>query len=389
MSRRIGWTALALSCILYLGDLYLLIVNGRVSPYDPTVPYAAVQDFGFVIVATLALVIIRSQPSNRVGWWIMLIGITWPLEAFTTKFVAYGLDAWGPTVLVTAAAWLLRWVWIAGQINIPFTLLYYPNGELPSRRWRPVAIGIWAVTILTFTLAAFAKGPTEEFPTVSNPVGFLPPFDGTTLLSVGAVALLSILPVVGLISLIARYRKSSIVVRQQLKVILWVAIVSSLFFGSQGIVDNLLDADAWSLVNTGFTLFVVGAITAGIVRYKLFDIDRLISRTVSYAVVGGLLAASFFGLVTIATTFLPSHNPLVTAASTLTVAALFNPLRRRVRRLVDRRFNRSRYDAERVVDEFADSLRAQVNPERVVDDWVEVVAQTMQPVITSIWVKEI
>jgi hypothetical protein len=121
--------------------------------------------------------------------------------------------------------------------------------------------------------------------------------------------------------------------------------------------------------------------------YRLDEIDRIVSRTVSYALVVGVLGLVFFGVVTALTAWLSAESDLVVAGSTLAVAALFNPVRRRVQAWVDRRFNRSRYDAERVMDGFASSLRDRVDPEGVVDGWVGVVSDTMQPRSVAVWVR--
>jgi hypothetical protein len=129
------------------------------------------------------------------------------------------------------------------------------------------------------------------------------------------------------------------------------------------------------------------AIVVAVLRYRLHDIDRLISRTVSYALVVGLLGLVFVGLVTLSTTVLPSDDPLVVAVATLTVAALFNPLRRRVQGFVDRRFNRSRYDAERVIEDFTGTLQDRADPELVVGGWVGVVEDLMEPQSVGVWVK--
>lgn len=137
----------------------------------------------------------------------------------------------------------------------------------------------------------------------------------------------------------------------------------------------------------GFVLVPV-SIGIAVTRYRLYEVDRILSRTVSYVVVVGLLAAVFFGVVTATSTLLDTSSDLVIAASTLAVAALFNPLRKRVQRGVDHRFNRSRYDHQLVMDRFAGSLRDQVDSQEVVDGWVGVVAQTMQPVSAAVWVRE-
>jgi uncharacterized membrane protein YbhN (UPF0104 family) len=133
---------------------------------------------------------------------------------------------------------------------------------------------------------------------------------------------------------------------------------------------------------------IPAAIGVAITRYRLYEIDRLISRTVSYLLVIGLLVGVYAGLVALLQVFVPSDNPLVVAASTLAVAALFNPVRKRIQDWVDRRFNRSRYDAERVMDSFASTLRDRVEVGDVVDGWVGVVSETMQPTAVGVWIRD-
>ena len=122
-------------------------------------------------------------------------------------------------------------------------------------------------------------------------------------------------------------------------------------------------------------------------RYRLYDLDRLVSRTVSYAVVVGLLALLFFGIVSLLTSLLDAQSDVVVAATTLAVVALFNPLRKRVQSAVDSRFNRSRYDSQRVMDRFAESLRNRIDPDEVVEGWVGVVNETMQPAAAGVWIR--
>jgi hypothetical protein len=148
----------------------------------------------------------------------------------------------------------------------------------------------------------------------------------------------------------------------------------------------------YSLVATVFLpagLFLIPvAIFVAVTRYRLYEIDRILSRTVTYAVVIALLAAVYFGAIAALTAFLPSDSPLAVAASTLAAAALFSPIRRRVQSWVDRHFNRSRYDAQRVMADFSDSLRMDVDQDYLVDGWVGVVSETMYPSSAGVWVRE-
>jgi hypothetical protein len=147
---------------------------------------------------------------------------------------------------------------------------------------------------------------------------------------------------------------------------------------------NIASVLSFMILSVGIPVSIAMSIT----RYRLYEIDRIVSRTVSYTLVVVILGAVYVGGVTWLTSLLPDQSQLVVAATTLAVAALFNPVRRRVQMWVDRRFNRSRYDTQRVMDRFAGSLRDQVDAEAVVDGWVGVVSETMQPTSVSVWVRE-
>ena len=144
---------------------------------------------------------------------------------------------------------------------------------------------------------------------------------------------------------------------------------------------------AWDLLWGMAVLAVPVAIGLSVLRYRLYEIDRIVSRTVTYLLVVGLLGLVFFGVVTLITSFLPAESDLAVAASTLAVAALFNPVRRRVQVWIDRRFNRARYDAQKVMDAFAESLRDRVDAAELSDGWRDVVAETMQPSAAAVWIR--
>jgi hypothetical protein len=187
-----------------------------------------------------------------------------------------------------------------------------------------------------------------------------------------------------IVLVIGRWRRSEGVERLQFRWLLVGAVAFMLIMGIGQVVPEGNDGELlWLLGGSA----IPGAIGIAVLRYRLFEIDRIISRTVSYTVLVGLLAAVYVGGVTGLTFLLPDQSQLVVAATTLTVAALFNPVRRRVQDLVDRRFNRSRYDTQRVMDGFAGSLRDRVDSSEVVEGWVGVVAETMQPAAVGVWVR--
>ena len=220
----------------------------------------------------------------------------------------------------------------------------------------------------------------EEPWRIPNPIGFLP-FDTVKYMSWAWQTALIVLAVGGVVALIVRYRRSDVVVRTQIKWVLYAAVVVAVSFpfafGNNPTVSALL------------MLIVIGlipvAITVAVTRYKLFEIDRIISRTISYAIVVGLLVAAFLGLITLITTLLQPQSSLAVAGSTLAVAALFNPLRKRVQHAVDRRFNRSSYQAARVSEQFAARLDQPHTVEELAELWKQTVNETLQPQASGLW----
>jgi hypothetical protein len=193
------------------------------------------------------------------------------------------------------------------------------------------------------------------------------------------------------VSLFIRYRKAGVIEKLQLKWFLlagasfMAALVTEVVLSAMGFDETPLPLDIW--ISLSIVAIPVAA-TLAVLRYRLYEIDRIVSRTVTYVVVIVLLAVVYAVGLTALTSLLDTDSPLIVAGSTLAVAALFNPLRRRVQRGVDHRFNRSRYDAERVMDGFSGSLRDEVDPDRVVTGWLSVVNETMHPSSAGIWVRE-
>jgi hypothetical protein len=187
----------------------------------------------------------------------------------------------------------------------------------------------------------------------------------------------------GVTALMVRWIRSGGIERQQMKAVVFAfsvfAVGTAIEFGIQQ------DHPVGQVLMIGGGLLIPIAIGMAIVRYRLYEIDRIVSRTVTYLTVAGLLGATVFAVAALAGTRF--QEPWIVAATTLAVAAAFNPLRRRIQAAVDRRFNRSRYDAERVADEFAGTLRDQVDPDGIVDGWVGVVEETMQPSSLGVWVR--
>jgi hypothetical protein len=318
----------------------------------------AVLALSFPIVGAL---IATHRPGNPLGWIFCAVGLFGGgLVTFGTMYGEYALrTAPGTVPGGPLAIWLGQWTWApGGALLLTFVLLLFPDGHLPSRRWRPVA-WLAGATLAMFTLgSAVHPEPLFNHPTIANPVGIqaarsllqvLPPLSQLCLLVVvvGSAA-----------SIVVRFRRARGLERQQLKWLAYAVVVAT--------VALLLASREWAgwavaevvaLVAGGFIPVAIGI---AILRYRLFDIDRLISRTLVYGLLTALLAGVYAtGVFVVGRLLDPAtgDSALAVAASTLAVAALFQPLRRRIQRLVDRRFNRSRYDAARTVEAFSGRLR--------------------------------
>jgi hypothetical protein len=339
--------------------------------------------------ATVGLVLSLRRPANPIGWLYAASGLAWaldlPFEPWLEQLVR---DHWPLPVAAQLAAVAGGFLWGPGAgfgITLPFLLL--PDGRLRSRGWRLVMVT--AVTGAGLVLAAgiLMPGPLGET-SIANPFALTGPA-GTvaTVLFDAGLGLHAASAVAALVSLVLRFRSSRGVERQQLR---WVAA------GGTAAVAGLLPA---ILVGLGIeprvndlviypaVLCVPVAVAVAVLRYRLWDLDRLVSRTVTYALVTGLLVLPYLLVVPAAGRLAAGTGSLGVAAATLAAAALFQPLRRRIQALVDRRFNRRRYDAARTLDRFAARLRDQVDLDALRAELLAVVDQTVQPTQASLWLR--
>ncbi len=341
--------------------------------------------FGFVIYAAIGGLIVIRRDGHPTGWLLILIGL-----AVLWADGLIGLPGVSPVL----AAWVSSWGWALVFCLFAVLTLTFPSGHLPAGSGLWARAGRAAVRMLPILLIATALtetlGGAESSTETVNPIGFLPEW-------LGYVALLGIVAILlgGAVSLVIKRRRAVGAERAQFTwvvfafVLLTTAVVGTFMyiFISIGIGAGDPGDDAWSPAYVMMILFPL-SFGVAVLRYRLYEIDRIVSRTVSYALVVGVLAGAFLGVVALMSSLLPTESSdLAVAGSTLVVAALFNPLRRRVQGGVDRRFNRQRYDAQRVMDGFAFSLRDQVDPEEVTTGWVDVVSSTMQPDSIGMWVR--
>ena len=374
---RLAWSLAGVCVALVLSSLALLLAVSRAGDVSQYYYEDAAVAVAF---ALLGAVVAAHRPANPIGWLFLAIGLSGAVGVVSNEYVHYTL-ATAPGALPggSVAAWLSLWTWWPAYGLVPLVLLVFPDGRLPSPRWRWAAwLAGAGVALLTLGIAATTLSDPVRFALSEEEPGGLA---GLVLaVSVGAA---SVSFLAGLASLALRWRRAWGNEREQLK---WVAFAAGLALVAN-IVLQVLQLPGLGLA--GVVLVPMGA-TVAILRYHLYDIDRIISRTVAY----GLLTA-LLGLVYVAGVFVFGRllNPggedstLVVAASTLAVAALFQPARRRLQGLVDRRFNRGRYDAARTVEAFSARLRDEIDLDTLTAELLAVADQTMQPIQVSLWLR--
>jgi hypothetical protein len=377
-------TAYSIAVLVVLGFLY------STGDYRPEWTYLPPALAGTV----LGLFLTWKRPDNRIGPLLTTLVAALVSLGASNVLMPYWLERDNSLMAVLSTLMSDAGFLMLFTTTLVLLPLWFPTGEAINRMWAwvgRVALFFTAISFVTYALAdsvcASMSSSAATCVTVAIPWG-IEGFDAFE--SPGGppgpaivVTLLSAIPAV--VSSFVRWRRSDTIARQQIKWFLLSAIgfmiafvLSTGIFGfDQGIIDI-----GYSLAFTGIFL----AIALAVLKYRLYDIDRIISRTVSYALVAGLLGLLVAAVAAVAGS--QFETPWVVAATTLGVAALFNPVRGRMQVWVDRRFNRSRYDAQRVMDEFAGSLRDRVDADEVVAGWLGAVDSTMQPASVGVWVRQ-
>ena len=344
-----------------------------------------------VIAATIGALVASRRPRHPVGWLLLATGLATTLSGAGGGYKWYGLVARPGTL--PAASYL---VGFSNGLNIVsiscagFVLLLTPTGSLPSRRWRWWARVAAAAAVVFVAASVVDPMPVyPEYPGIGNPFGVPalaePPLD-TVIPAAGVVVLVALVVAAG--SLVGRFRRARGVERQQLRWLAWGATLAAV---------ALVIAFAELALHGDTVLFqaAIGACSAllplatgaAILRYRLYDLDRIISRTLAYGLLTVLLGLGYAAVVLGLGRLLPQGSSLVVAAATLAVAAVFQPARRRIQQAVDRRFNRGRYDAARTIAAFSTRLRDQVDLDTLTSELLTVVDQTMQPNQASLWLR--
>jgi hypothetical protein len=400
MDRRAAWLAwslAALSVALLLGGIAL---SRAASSTAPALPFGGETNDASVVANLVTLltfsvvgaIIASRHPRNTIGWLFCSVGVTIGLNSFAGDYAEYWL-AGGTSMksLAETAAWFSSWAWILlTYVPTSFVLLLFPDGRLPSPRWRPVAWGAALGIAGSVVGYALEAGPLEDFPQIANPYGIDGPIVGLVGVAGSIVAAGSL--VASAVSLIVRMRHARSEQRQQIK---WLAYGGTVVVGSicvSGLI-NLWNVPV-SIVVGNVALLGLPVFTGiAIVKHHLYDIDLLINRTLVYSSLTAMLVAVYVGgivlsqRVFVGLTGQEELPQLAIVASTLLIAALFAPLRRRIQATIDRRFYRRKYDAAKMLSIFSARLRDETDLGTLSDDLVGVVKETMQPEHVTLWLR--
>ena len=382
-----AWSLWAVVVVLTALAMILVVVTRSVphGPYDQwqLVWLRMSEDVAF---ATVGLIIASRRPANPLGWLLLSFGLSLSANEFLRAYADYTLF-YRPGTLPAglAIAWVATWIWAFIFPILPFVFLLFPDGRLPSCRWRPFAWVAGLVNGLFALMVPFRAGGLEYYPAIPNPVG-IPALTEAVFEAFAFVTFVVIL--LATISLPMRFRRARGDERQQLK---WVAY-AAVFLGVVGVVaprwaSPLVSVIVESLAFTG----LAAAIAVAILKYRLYDIDRIINRTLVYGLLTAILGLIYVGAVLILGQVFGgmTEDPpsWAVAGATLAVAALFQPARRRIQAVVDRRFNRRKYNTAKTIEAFSARLRDEVDLDTLSAELLAVAHQTMQPTMAVLWLR--
>jgi hypothetical protein len=391
-AARTAWSLCALATLLVAISLVFSVLNRDVpNQGDFSSAFDAISAVALLAFPIVGAVIVARHPSNSIGWLFCVAGIPFGVSGVAYGWGVYGLFA-EPGALPGAdwAAWLGSWLFAPSLFAVPSLLfLLFPDGNPPSRRWRPVVWLILAGVSATIVGSAFTPGRLSEppFKGIENQAGV--EAAGTVIEALGFAGFVALFLGIlfGAIALVARFRRARGDERQQLK---WFAAAGAVFA-----LVCMLALSPWfeSSDTTGQLLILLAfaaiPIAAGvaILKYRLYEIDRVINRALVYGALTATLAAGYFGCVLLAQLVVGARSDLAVAVSTLAMAALVRPARTRIQAVVDRRFYRRRYDAARTLEAFGGRLRDEVELDVVAADLSAVARDAVQPTHVSLWLR--
>jgi hypothetical protein len=402
MRRRAGsWALAGLTVLVFSTALTLLGLDAGYIDAGK-LGFEAVLAVAVVLYAGTGHLLMVRRPGNVIGLLLALVGLLLALEMLTEQYPLYGLvTAPGSLPAARLAGWFSVLAAVLAVFLLLFLVLLFPDGRLPSRRWRPVRTGflvVMAASVVSQMQAGqyISGGLTDILDdskaSYPNPLGIFPRHGWFAGFVAAVVIAAFAAAVCAVASVFARRRGASPELRKQLAwlgyvgivTVFWILVLAPGAVLAPGRNDSL-GTVLWVVMILTPVVGIPVACVVAVLKYRLYDIDRVISRTVSYAIVTGLLAGVYAGLVLLAGRVLPVHDSITVAGATLVVAALFNPVRRRVQHRVDHRFNRTRYDAELMTAAFAARLQDATDPDAVQADLVATTDLALQPAHLSLW----
>jgi hypothetical protein len=356
------------------------------------------ESFNVTLIAPFGIVgavLASRRPEHRIGWIFCAFAVTFAAAVFAKAFATAGLAADPEWPAARLAAWVYAWFWLVYVTQLELAFLLFPSGRFAGSRWRWLALAIIIANALVGAGRALMLGPLEGHP-IDNPFGVAALAPAATGFGAVSSPLFLIGLLISLGSPFVRLPRMPGVEREQVK---WVASGGVLLAGAQLLSGLLLRVglDRTAAEFLSHALYALGVVAVpttmgvAILRYRLYDIEVIIRRTLIYGSMLAVLAAAYLGGVVLVQSILrtfTSGSEIAVAASTLLTIALFQPLRSRMQRAIDQRFYRSRYDASRTVDAFAEQLRDEVDLEAVRTHLLATVRQTMAPAHASVWLRE-
>jgi hypothetical protein len=397
MSNRTAARFAWIVCVLVITTAVAIAISDIAA--EPTIFGVGEALLGLAWSAAFAVtgaLVVSNRPRNMVGWLLLLeatITFVVPIGDYFDSLIQAPTD---PSWLTLIGLWIYGWAWLWYIFPVLFIPLFFPTGRLLSTRWRwVVGLGLGLCALFLFFASfsqEFVPGNVNWPTPAPNPIGFLSLDSFPYQFWFPGLLVFIVLSVV---SLIVRYRRAGAVEREQMR---WLLFAAALFAGVYliGLFTNSLGGPINEFVvalrNQSMTLLPI-AIAVAILRYRLYDIDLIIRKTVQYGVLSALLALAYFGSVVLLQAVVgqatDAQSPLVIVVSTLLIAALFAPLRKRVQTAVDRRFYRQKYDAQQVLAQFAVVARDETDMDKLTAELTRVVQETMRPESMVVWFKTV
>jgi hypothetical protein len=385
-ARRISLAILAVSATLWAASLGLLLVS-----LDAPVGEGSWGFRGFGLVnavgfTTIGTIVTFRRPSSVIGRLLLAIGVLWSVTEFETEYAVYAIVGQpSPLPGGMLAAWLCSWQWTINVGLYPVLFVIFPDGRISTPARRAVVAASVAVTALLALEMAFRSGPLQLAAFVDNPFTPLQPA-ATDVLSTAVLVVTfpMVLTAAGMI--VQRFRRSVGTERQQLKWLAYAAVPVVLI----GPLSAFVPGKPIQVLGSIVQLTMPAAIAIAVLRYRLYDIDVLINRSLVYGALTAVLATTYFAIVILLQALLRpvvSGSELAVAVSTLATLALAQPLRRRIQDAVDRRFYRSRYNAVRTLDDFSMRLRDEVDLDTVRAGLIDAAHHSVQPAHASVWLR--